>query len=534
MNIYNKVTLSVILVITIIISFIFYFYTTEKKVDKDKLYENKITNHKQAGKPKNYGVASNNKIATKVGNKIIEDGGNAVDAAIGVSYALAVTEPHSSGLGGGGATLTYNGKENETPKAYEYKTMSSYEYKEGDKIGVPGLVRGLHDMHEKEGKMDEKKILDYVIPLAKDGFEVDSELERSLKLYGRDIDHNSPFYKGNKSVREGDIVKQDKLANTLTKIKDKGPDYFYEDIGKSVSKQLDNKLTERDFKEFKTEEKEAVSTDYKNNQVYSAPNPLGGTLMLQGLKIDEKENVDNMDRNNFITAMIKSRDVMYKNRDIVNGNETSNEQHLTDDYLLGELNKVNIGENTDNGSDFNQIRTDNTSTTHFVVIDKNGKLASTTNTLSSYFGTGDYMKEGFYMNNSLGDFSKDKSSPNHGEPHKAPRSFISPSVIVGPNFYMGIGTPGGNKIPTILNEVIVDYLNSDGSLQESINKPRFYNDGGTIFYENAMTDEDINIFKSLGYGVEEKHNDPNFGSVQGAVYDKDKNTVDVGHDVGNR
>ena len=82
--------------------------------------------------------------------------------------------------------------------------------------------------------------------------------------------------------------------------------------------------------------------------------------------------------------------------------------------------------------------------------------------------------------------------------------------------------------------LVVDYLNSDGSLQESINKPRFYNDGGTIFYENAMTDEDINIFKSLGYGVEEKHNDPNFGSVQGAVYDKDKNTVDVGHDVGNR
>ena len=87
MNIYNKVTLSVILVITIIISFIFILYNREK-VDKDKLYENKITNHKQAGKPKNYGVASNNKIATKVGNKIIEDGGNAVDAAIGVLMHL--------------------------------------------------------------------------------------------------------------------------------------------------------------------------------------------------------------------------------------------------------------------------------------------------------------------------------------------------------------------------------------------------------------------------------------------------------------
>ncbi len=534
MNIYNKVTLSVILVITIVISFLFYFFTTEKKVDKDTLYENKIINHKQSGNQKNYGVASNNKIATKVGNKIIEDGGNAVDAAEGVAYALAVTEPHSSGLGGGGATLTYNGIDGETPKAYEYKTMSSYNYKQGDKIGVPGFVRGMHDMHEKEGKMDEKKIFNYVIPLAEDGFEVDSELERSLKLYGRKIDHNSPFYKGSKSVREGDIVKQDHLADTLKKIRDKGPDYFYKDVGKSISKQLDNKLTDKDFTTFRTEQKEPVSVDYKNNKVYSAPNPLSGTLMLQGLKIDEKENQDISDRNNFITAMIKSRDLMYQNRDIVSGSEPSNEQYLSDDYLLGQLNKVNVGGNTDNGSDFNQIRTDNTSTTHFVVIDKQGKLASTTNTLSSYFGSGDYVKEGFYINNSLGDFSKNAASPNYGEPHKAPRSFISPSIIVGPNFYMGIGTPGGNKIPTILNEVIVDYVNGNGTLQESINKPRFYNDGGTIFYENAMNDEDINIFKGLGYGVQEKHNDPNFGSVQGAVYDKNKKSVDVGHDVGNR
>ena len=88
---------------------------------------------------------------------------------------------------------------------------------------------------------------------------------------------------------------------------------------------------------------------------------------------------------------------------------------------------------------------------------------------------------------------------------------------------MGIGTPGGNKIPTILDEVIVDYLNGNGTLQESVDKPRFYNDGGTVYYENATSDEDINIFKSLGYGVQEKRNDPNFGSVQGAVYDKNKN-----------
>ncbi|MEJ7525554.1 gamma-glutamyltransferase, partial [Staphylococcus epidermidis] len=105
MNIYNKATLTVILIITIIISFVFYYFTSDEKVDKDKLYENKIANHKKPG-TKNYGVASNNAIATKIGEKVIEDGGNATDAAFAVSYALAVTEPHSSGLGGGGATLT--------------------------------------------------------------------------------------------------------------------------------------------------------------------------------------------------------------------------------------------------------------------------------------------------------------------------------------------------------------------------------------------------------------------------------------------
>ena len=532
MNIYNKVTLSVILVITILISFIFYFFNKEDKLDKDDLYENKIANRKSAtsDEQKTYGVASNNAIATRVGNKIIEDGGNAVDAAEGVAYALAVTEPHSSGLGGGGATLTYDGKNGEEPRMYEYKTTSSFNYKKGDKIGTPGFVRGLHDMHEKEGKMDEKKILNYVIPLAEDGFEVDSELERSLKLFGSDIDRNSPFFKGKRTVREGAIVKQPALANTLKKIRDKGPDYFYNHIGKSLSKQLKNQLTEEDFKQVKTEEKKPISTKYLNNTVYAASNPLGGILMEQGLKIDESVNSAN-DRTDYITGIVKSRDIMYRNRDIVNGKESSSNTYLSQDYLLDKINGINFDEQ---GSDFNTQRIDNTSTTHFVVIDKNGKLASTTNTLSSFFGTGKYVKEGFYMNNSLTNFSTDPNSQNYGEKHKAPRSYTSPTIIVGPDFYMGIGSPGGNKIPTILNEVIVDYLRGNGTLQESINKPRFYNDGGTIFYENAMDDNDVNIFKSLGFGVEEKRNDPNFGSVQGAVYNKQDRTVEVGQDVGNR
>ena len=530
MSIYNKKTLIVILLLTIIISFAFYMITKKDNYDKDDLYENKIADHQQDISDKNYGVASNNPIATRVGEKILKDGGNAVDASIGVSYALAVTEPHSSGLGGGGAMLAYDGQENVAPKQWQYKDISSFNYKQKDKIGVPGFVRGLEDAHKEAGKMDRKKIMNYVIPLAEEGFEVDSELERSLKLYGSDVDRDSPFFEGEQTKREGDVIKQPALAKTLKGIRDNGPNYFYDKVGKSITKQTDDKLTEKDFQSYKTEKKEPVSTDYLNNKVYAASNPLGGSLMLQGLEIDEATNnqAAQGDRLDYITGILKSRDLMYRNRDIVNGQDEDYDEYLSQDYLLGRLNEINFESN------FNTNNIDNTSTTHFVVVDKDGQLTSTTNTLASFFGSGEYVKEGFYMNNSLSNFSSNPSSPNYGAKHKQPRSFTSPSIVVGPDYYMGIGTPGGNKIPTTLNEVIIDYLRSDGTLQESIDKPRFYNDGGKIFYENATDQQDIDIFKSLGFEIEEKRNDPNFGSVQAALYNKNYKTVEIGHDVGNR
>ncbi|MGW9966914.1 gamma-glutamyltranspeptidase / glutathione hydrolase [Staphylococcus cohnii] len=530
MSIYNKKTLIVILLLTIIISFAFYMITKKDNYDKDDLYENKIADHQQDISDKNYGVASNNPIATRVGEKILKDGGNAVDASIGVSYALAVTEPHSSGLGGGGAMLAYDGQENVAPKQWQYKDISSFNYKQKDKIGVPGFVRGLEDAHKEAGKMDRKKIMNYVIPLAEEGFEVDSELERSLKLYGSDVDRDSPFFEGDQTKREGDVIKQPALAKTLKGIRDNGPNYFYDKVGKSITKQTDDKLTEKDFQSYKTEKKEPVSTDYLNNKVYAASNPLGGSLMLQGLEIDEATNnqAAQGDRLDYITGILKSRDLMYRNRDIVNGQDEDYDEYLSQDYLLGRLNEINFESN------FNTNNIDNTSTTHFVVVDKDGQLTSTTNTLASFFGSGEYVKEGFYMNNSLSNFSSNPSSPNYGAKHKQPRSFTSPSIVVGPDYYMGIGTPGGNKIPTTLNEVIIDYLRSDGTLQESIDKPRFYNDGGKIFYENATDQQDIDIFKSLGFEIEEKRNDPNFGSVQAALYNKNDKTVEIGHDVGNR
>ncbi|WP_251942449.1 gamma-glutamyltransferase [Staphylococcus sp. Marseille-Q5304] len=536
MSIYNRRTLIVIFLLTIIVSFIFFLITKKDNYNKDELYENKIADHDQNTSKKNYGVASNNAIATKVGEKILRDGGNAVDASVGVSYALAVTEPHSSGFGGGGAMLSYDGKPNSEPKQWQYKDISSYNYKNKDQTGTPGFVRGLHDAHKEGGKMDEKKILNYVIPLAEDGFEVDSELERSLKLYGSDVDRDSPFFDGHQTKREGDVIKQPALAKTLKKIRDHGPDYFYNHIGKSISKQTDGKLIKKDFKNYKTVKKAPISTDYLNTKIYSASNPLGGALMLQGMKIDEAKDNESVPGNrlDFITSVLKSRELMYRNRDIVNGQDNNSSKYLSEDYLLDKFNEVNANVNANpNPNQFN-ANPDQTSTTHFVVVDKKGHITSTTNTLSSFFGSGKFVKEGFYLNNSLSNFSNDPMSPNYKGKHKQPRSFTAPSIVVGPDYYLGIGTPGGNKIPTTINQVLVDYLRGDGTLQESIDKPRFYNDGHIIYYENATSKKDIDIFKSLGYQAELKHNDANFGSVQAALYNRKDKSVEIGHDVGNR
>ena len=174
-----------------------------------ELYENKLAsqNHKDA--KKKYGVATNNKIARDVGNKIIQEGGNSADAAYGVAYTLAVTEPYAAGLGGEGTSLTYDGKKGSKPTVYDYNTVSGYNYQKGDEVGVPGFVQGMHDMHEKEGHMSEKKILNYVIPLAEDGFQVNTDLAKLLSKYSGNLDNNSPFFKKeDQVVQNGDVVKR--------------------------------------------------------------------------------------------------------------------------------------------------------------------------------------------------------------------------------------------------------------------------------------------------------------------------------------
>lgn len=516
-----------LIIISVASSFIFYYITKDEKKDSEDLYENKITSNNTDKKTSNYGVSTNNPIAQKVGEKIIEDGGNSVDATMGVSYALAITEPHSSGLGGGGSMLIHD-QNKQKPDYWEYKDKSSSRYIKGDQSGVPGFVQGIHDTHKKYGKMSDKKIFDYVIPLAEDGFEVNSELEMSIKKYSKGIDKSSPFFKGDgNAVKNGDIVRQPQLTKTLKGIKNNGPNYFYDKLAKHLTTELDGQIDKTDFNNYKSKQKKPSETKYLNTHVYSSSNPLGGGLMLQGLKLDEMLNNGQSDEQ-YLNSVLSGRDLMYSNRDIVNAKMNFSQEYLSNMYISNKYNNQNT---SDSISD-NSVK--KTSTLHFVVVDKQGQMTSTTNTLSGYFGSGKYMDEGFYMNNSMTNFSDNKDSNNYHAKNTVPRSYISPTIIVGPDYYMGIGSPGGNKIPTILNEVIIDYLRGDESLQDSIYKPRFYNDGNTVHFEKGMNKKYLDILQNQGYNIKEEKDNPNFGSVQAGIYHIKSEKTEIANDVGTR
>lgn len=529
MSIYSKKVLIVIFIITLSISTGFYFLNKEDKVDKDKLYENKLASDNKDNAQKKYGVSSNNKIAREIGNKIIREGGNSADAAYGVAYAQAVTEPFASGLGGEGTTLTYSGGKKDTPNVYDYSAVSSYDYKQGDETGVPGFVKGMHDMHNKEGKMSEKKILNYVIPLAEDGFQVNADLEKLLLKYSGNIDKNSPFFnKDHQVVKNGDVIKQEDLAKTLKYIRDHGSDSFYKKIGPKIAKQSNDDLTSEDFEKYSTKMKKPIATNYLNNKVYTSPNPTGGLLTLQSLKIEQSVNgqLGEDTRKDYIDSTLKARNVISKVKYKVNDEKSTDSHDLADEHLLKRVDKY---KNTANK--FNKQQRINTAGSHFVVVDKQGKMTSSTNSLNNFFGTCKYTKEGFFLNNSLKRFSKAPSSDNYGQAHKAPRSFISPSIVVGDDYYVGAGTSGGNKVPTIMQQTLSNYLRGKGSLKEVINKPRFYNDGKKVYYEDGMKDKDIKTFKKLGYKTVNSSDNPNFGSFEGATYFKKDKKVETGNDV---
>ncbi len=474
-----------------------------------------VRNHDENNTPlfsngdSSYGVSSSNPIAVDVGMKVLKDGGNAVDAAIAVSYALGVVEPYGSGIGGGGGMLI--AKEGEEPTFIDYREVAPSSL-EG-KTGVPGFVAGMEYVNKKYGTTSMTKLIDPAIEYAEKGFKVD-ELLASRLFYasGRmDVSNLSSFFPRGEAIKAGEELKQPELAEQLTYIKQNGAAGFYQkDIANRLAEETSISL--EDLQEYEVEERQPVVSTYKGNEIIAAPPPFSGITVIQMLKMMEKENVNINEQEVDYKAIKKIKEIAYADR----VKEISDpafypqdvERFLSDEYIESLL--ENSEKREVEGAD-----QEHESTTHFVVIDKEGTTVSTTNTLSNFFGLGKQV-DGFFLNNNADTYGS--IGVNNPEPGKRARTFTAPLIIRKEGeWIMGVGTPGGTRIPQVLNQVLARHFQGGEELEKAVETPRFIFDQDTLYIEPTTPEEVIEQMSA--FDVQSKTSDVYYGGIQLLVKD---------------
>lgn len=464
-----------------------------------------------------YSISTSNELATKVGEEILAKGGNAVDAAVAVAYTLGVVEPYGSGIGGGGGMLIYNPSSDDF-KFYDYKDIAPFSQStQKSNTGIPGFVAGMEKVLQDYGSMNFEDLIQPAIDLAKNGFKVDSDLDQVINVYSATLMNNSAYVKDGQLIKKGDNLVQEDLAKTLEYIKLNGAKGFYEDvIASDISK--NSVLTVNDMKNYKVDIMEPVTGEFNGYTVVSAPAPFSGTTLIQTMEMIEElsKNNDINDANSYLDMLNIATDLStYERVKKIGDPDFINVDYQTmtsDSYIKSLLSMGDVKYKDDEESE---------STTHFSIVDKDGMVVSSTNTLGHFYGS-ETLVDGFYLNGTLSNFGK--SGINKYAPGKKPRTFTSPTIIKkGNEFTLAIGTPGGNRIVKVLAPILVDKLYFNKDLQESINKNRviFYSKG-TIMEEDNETREPIIDVSTTPYPVIKSTDNLYFGSVEAAGIENGK------------
>lgn len=504
-----------------------------KKINKFE--SSKEINHSSGG----YGVSSSNPIAVEVGMDVLEEGGNAVDAAVAVSYALGVVEPYGSGIGGGGGMLILPGDQSDKPTFFDYRETSPTSSEDSEEgIGVPGFVKGMETVHEKYGSKKMDELIEPAIKLADDGFPVGQQLAERLKgaQYRLSEDDIPNFFPGNQPIEEGEKLEQPELGETLELIKEKGSDVFYNgELAEEIADEVPG-IQKSDLEEYSVEEREPVQGEFAGYDVISAPPPFSGITLIQSLQMAEMLNVQKAEEDTALFTHLTSEITNRANSDRVKhigdpAFSEIDEKELTDKEYSRELAQdISLNELSEKyqlkGKDLEE---EHISTTHFVVTDKDGTVVSVTNTLSNFFGSGENV-EGFFLNNNLNNFNNIKNSLNYYEPGKRSRTFTAPTILRKDNEVIGIGTPGGSRIPMMLTEVLVRHLLFKESLQDAIDAPRFSIENNHLYTEFQYPTSVREELEGMGYDVEEKSSSIYYGGVQAIVIDQKDNVIYGGAD----
>ena len=480
-------------------------------------------------KPNNAVVVTRHHLATDVGAEILEIGGNAVDSAVAIAFALAVVNPSAGNLGGGGFLLYYNADENKT-YALDYRERAPIDANEnmfldadGNVIknlslnsylaaGIPGTVKGMFAIHELFGSKSMDDLISPSVKLASEGFRLSAYQANNFNKYRKKFlngsDSESIFINSDdKDFSGGDVFTQTDLAKSLRLIKDKGQKVFYEGeiAEKIVSDFSDNGglITSQDLQDYEVYFKEPICGDYKQYNVCSMPLPSsGGIAIVQMLNIIENFDLKNYSHNSldYIKLLTKVMSFAYADRSEYLGDEdffdVPKEKLISKKYAAEISKKIKSGEKitVEPGIYFYE----GDQTTHFSVIDFDGNVVSNTYTLNTAYGSGIVAKgTGILMNNEMDDFSIKPGTPNaYGligseankiEAKKSPLSSMSPTIIFENSKPVLItGSQGGSMIINTVLQEILNVLEFDLKLSESNKKNRIHYQWkpDVLFYED--------------------------------------------------
>ncbi|VDZ85993.1 gamma-glutamyltransferase [Kluyvera intermedia] len=465
-------------------------------------------------------VASVDAMATQVGVDILRQGGNAVDAAVAVGYALAVTHPQAGNLGGGGFMMlrTKAGKTvaiDFREMAPEQATRDMFLDGEGNPdakksltshlaSGTPGTVAGFSLALEKYGTLPLNKVIQPAIKLAQDGFIINSALADDLKTYGSEVlphhaNSKAIFWKDGEPLKQGEKLVQTNLANSLTLIAQNGPDAFYKGaIAEQIADEMHQNgglLSKADLANYKAIERTPISGEYRGYEVFSMPPPSsGGIHIVQILNILENFNLHKygFGSADAMQLMAEAEKQAYADRSEYLGDPDfvkvpwqalTNKAYAKSIAERIDLNKAKPSSEIKPGK---LAPYESNQTTHFSVVDKDGNAVAVTYTLNTTFGTGIVAgNTGILMNNEMDDFSAKPGVPNvyglvGGDanavgPKKRPLSSMSPTIVVKDGkTWLVTGSPGGSRIITTVLQMVVNTVDFGMNVAEATNAPRFH------------------------------------------------------------
>ena len=510
------------------------------------------------------GIRSAHPLATQAGCDVLKKGGNAFDAAVAVSSVLAVVEPFSSGIGGGGFYLLHLADNNanlflDAREMAPLQSSPDQYVRDGKAIGklsvqgpmaaaIPGIPAALDKISRDYGNLSLPETMSYSIELANKGFPID-ERYRKLAKYRLDRLRQDPvtadiFLYDDDVPPEGWFLKQEKLSDTLSLISRKGATEFYQ--GAIAEGLVDcvrtagGVWTKTDLKNYKVITREPLSFHFRGAKITTAPLPSsGGLVMAQVLQIMDGFDLETLDDMDFAHLLAEAMKRGYSDRAIYMGDpdfiEVPVERLSSVEYADQRRSGISLSKATPSRelSELHSFSSESSETTHFSIIDSEGNRVSATLSINGLFGAAFTAGDtGVLLNNHMNDFVLAPGIPNmYGligttanliQPQKRPLSSMSPTFVEDKRGVLILGTPGGSRIISMVILGILDFmLNTEVDAYRMVAEPRFHHQfiPDTIEVEpEGFSEEWISVLENKGHKV--KIGSRKWGNMQVIFFDK--------------